>query len=374
MIGFVGRRRARRVAIAAVFVWAVLNLVAGYAGNSPPAVYSSKQASAEQGRLLFERGQSLDQATAKLSGGLEVDAATMPCASCHGIDGRGRVESGFTPTRLWWSMLTRPYETTTQSGRTHGPYSRGTLKRAIANGLDPAGNRLQAIMPRYQFSLRDLENLIAWLRVLDNPMMRDTVRIGLPRAVDGPMQGRSAANTETIAAALAAINARGGVYGRDIELVELDFDPSRSGSLAGLLESADVVALLGGVLPHDQTAVAAVLNARGLPWIGPMSLDTIGGSEIFHLGAGLAEQAGALVDWALASSDRERHWVIMDDGSEMMQRAARQAGQRLKLEGVDALRLQIEKPAEWVAVGAAIQTPATVVLLMPPQSAVGVLA
>src|SRR5947208_15035593 len=45
--------------------------------------------------------------------GIEVPASSVPCAGCHGRDGRGRPEGGVAPSDLTWSVL---------SGRDHPPY------------------------------------------------------------------------------------------------------------------------------------------------------------------------------------------------------------------------------------------------------------
>ncbi len=79
------------------------------------------------------------------------------CASCHGRDGRGRAFAGtlldITPGALAWAG-SRP------------PYTAGTLRAAIRDGVDPAGRPLDPLMPRWRLRERDLNDLLAYLRTL----------------------------------------------------------------------------------------------------------------------------------------------------------------------------------------------------------------
>jgi cytochrome c oxidase subunit II len=48
----------------------------------------------------------------------------------------------------------------------HPPYTEETRKRAITQGLDPAGNQLEYPMPRWQMSEQDLNDLVAYIKTL----------------------------------------------------------------------------------------------------------------------------------------------------------------------------------------------------------------
>src|SRR5262249_51789594 len=92
-------------------------------------------APAERGRIMYEQGGDV---RASMGDGLApVPASLVPCASCHGTDGRGRTEGGVVPPDIRHAALTRPYSVTTSSGRKHGPYDDRTLLRAITMGVDP---------------------------------------------------------------------------------------------------------------------------------------------------------------------------------------------------------------------------------------------
>src|ERR1700686_4073173 len=120
--------------------------------------------------------------TALMGGeGVEVPATIVPCASCHGTDARGRSEAGVRPSNLRWGVLTRSYEAPGE--HSHPPYTRAAVKRAVTMGLDPAGHKLQAAMPRYRMSLTEMDDLIAYLQKLpqdsDPGLTDDAIRIGV---------------------------------------------------------------------------------------------------------------------------------------------------------------------------------------------------
>src|SRR5579863_9019434 len=110
-----------------------------------------------RGRTLYRKGllASGTPVTAYLAGQTEVKGDLVPCAGCHGLDGRGRAEGGVTPSSVRWQDLVRPYEVTAPTGRKHGPYTERSLVSAIALGLDPAGNKLHAVMPRFELPRPD---------------------------------------------------------------------------------------------------------------------------------------------------------------------------------------------------------------------------
>ena len=163
---------------------------------------------------------------AVMGGGTELPASALPCSSCHGEDGRGNPEGGVSPSNLTWEALTRPYDVETSRGRKHGPYDPSTLKRAISLGVDPAGNDLHVAMPRYSMSHEDMEALVAFIRQLGrdrDPGIGDkSLRVGTLL----PPPGRMGEVGESIRAVLEAwaeeVNAGGGLYGREVELVPAD--------------------------------------------------------------------------------------------------------------------------------------------------------
>src|SRR5580658_7718193 len=66
----------------------------------------------QRGKRIFLEGSVVPggEITAELDGkGAVVPASIVPCAGCHGSDGRGRAEGGIIPPNITWETLTKPY-------------------------------------------------------------------------------------------------------------------------------------------------------------------------------------------------------------------------------------------------------------------------
>ena len=49
----------------------------------------------------------------------------------------------------------------------HPPYTKETLRRAIIKGIDPAGEPLDELMPRWRMSEQDLDDLVEFMVTLE---------------------------------------------------------------------------------------------------------------------------------------------------------------------------------------------------------------
>ena len=88
------------------------------------------------------------------------------CVSCHGVDREG--------SRLWPQFWVKAPALTVEALFTddhtkdghgdHGSYDTESLREAITDGVNPAGKRLDAAMPRWSMSQSDLDDLIAYLQ------------------------------------------------------------------------------------------------------------------------------------------------------------------------------------------------------------------
>jgi cytochrome c oxidase subunit II len=89
------------------------------------------------------------------------------CADCHGRQGRGGrvvMMSTIEAPNIQYGHLV---EEEHGEGEEHPPYTEELIKRAITEGLDPAGRPLDPIMPRWQLSDQDLDDLVDYLKTLD---------------------------------------------------------------------------------------------------------------------------------------------------------------------------------------------------------------
>ena len=234
----------------------------------------------KRGQQIYRTGESPSgtEITALVGDdAMPVPASVLPCASCHGRDGRGKEEGGIRPSNLQWDVLTKPYEVGT---RKHPPYTPSTLRRAITTGLDPAKQKLHSAMPRYQMTLADADDLVAYLRRVgtdrDPGLTDDAIRLGvlLPPAGN---------EREAIRTALLEAFAGVDVFGRR---VELRFDPS----------FGEVFAIAAAYIVGREAEVAKSVAEEKLPTIAAFSLR---GPEadryLFHLLPRLEEQSLALV-------------------------------------------------------------------------------
>lgn len=271
------------------------------------------------GKEIYHTGESPSgrEILAVLAGGTELPAAALPCSSCHGEDGRGNPEGGISPSDLTWNALTRPYGVRGQGGRRHGPYTPALLKRAIALGVDPAGNELHVAMPRYRMSIEDMEALIAYMRHLgrdrDPGIGEGRLAVGTLLPPPGPLDGVSGALRAVLEAWAEEVNAGGGLYDRKIELhlLTLPGDPAeRPAAVARFLAEKQVFALLGAFIAGSEGEITALLDDHRVPLIGPFTLRPVLEKPVnpwvFYLLPGLAVQGRALVELAVdRMQDRE---------------------------------------------------------------------
>ena len=195
--------------------------------------------------------------------------APMPCATCHGRDGRGRPEGGVRPANLEWATLA-------SASPSRPAYDEARLRRAITMGIDAGGRPLQPSMPRYRLWREDADDLVAWLRRLGT--LRD------PGIGDTTLRLHVAGALHVLFRAWAdEVNARGGIYARRLEIVGGDGQD-------------DVFALLGD--PDAVQTGRAVTEEMPVLRVGTIAGET--GPWVFELGPDAKEEIRALFDAAAA--------------------------------------------------------------------------
>lgn len=107
--------------------------------------------------------------TAEMVGMRMMREGMMTCATCHGPDGRGgrvtMMMGTFEAPDIRYSTLTEGEHDAAHEE--HPPYTDELIKRAITQGIDPAGEPLDWAMPRWSMSERDLNDLLAYLKTLE---------------------------------------------------------------------------------------------------------------------------------------------------------------------------------------------------------------
>jgi hypothetical protein len=288
-------------------------IVGMIAGLCPLLVAAIDLTPEERGRVIYFRGTTADgkEIVALLDGGTtRANGSVLPCASCHGAEGKGKNEGGVEPPDITWETLTKPYPVARPGGGSRPPYSERTLKRAITMGLDSVGRPLQSVMPHFQLSYRDGSDLIAFLkqlgRVSDPGLSESVIRIGvvLPPPERLPAMRRSIQGV--LSAYFDHLNSSGGIYGRQIELKFLDLQDSPTESAVAIrewLRRESIFALTGSFLAHAESEVMPVFNEFGTPLICAFTfypdLSSIPlNPYVFYLDAGLRGELEELITLA----------------------------------------------------------------------------
>ncbi|HSF23274.1 MAG TPA: ABC transporter substrate-binding protein [Blastocatellia bacterium] len=257
---------------------------------------------------------------------VEVPASSLTCANCHGYRGEGKPEGGVIPSVITREFLTKPYGVTHQSGRKHPPYADRSLEVSIVRGFDPAGNRLSGAMPVYQMSREDMQDLIAYMKVLgsdvDPGVSESTLRLGTIIPGEGPAREVGIAVRAVLEAYFAEVNRQGGIYGRAIDLRVLDI---KSGEPVGVLvqrfiRNDELFAMAGAFIAGSEKEVVSLVEQEEVPLIGPFTLyprvEFPLNRHVFYLFAGLHEQALAVFNFSSEKADSARRVAVVYPQSE----------------------------------------------------------
>ena len=240
---------------------------------------------------------------------LELPGSSMACGSCHGLDGRGKPEGGVEPSNVTWEALTKPYDVVRPNGRKHPAYTERGLELAITRGIDPAGNKLLNVMPRYQMTRDDMSDLVLYLKRLgtdrDSGISENKIVIGLVLPGKGALAQLGQAVKAVNTAFFEGINSQGGIYNRHFELkfVETAETPAATRvNVERFLRDEQIFALIGGFIAGSEKEFLELTEQKGTPLIGPFTLYPQVGfplnRQIFYLLSGPEGQARALVDFA----------------------------------------------------------------------------
>lgn len=295
-------RPAPAAQTAAVIVTLVLlvPLAAAAAGLTPAE---------RRGKQIYHQGSGRGAIVAFLAGpGVAAPGASFPCSNCHLPEGSGTREAGVRSADITFATLSKEFRGTRPSGRAHPPYTEEGLKVAILGGRDPAGRRLHDAHPRYEMPESDLEDLVAYLKILGREpvpgISDDEVRVGTLLPDRGPLAAAGQSVEALLAAHFAAVNARGGVFRRRLTLVPARFDPTTPGAAVAAararIEAEDVFGFLANLGIPTEDAATAALSAARVPVIAPLLVVPQAGYDgdpsTFHVYASIHDQARVLVD------------------------------------------------------------------------------
>jgi ABC-type branched-subunit amino acid transport system substrate-binding protein len=259
------------------------------------------------GREVYTKGLGANTEIVALlgDGQTRIAAPVMPCASCHGADGKGREEGGIIPSDITSASLAVAHDDGARGGRKRGPYTDRLIKRAVTLGVDSAGNPLGPTMPRYQMSLGDMNALLAYLKKLgdlrDPGLEPDAIRIGVILPPRDHLGGVAEAVRNVLRAFASARNSTGLLFDRRIDLVFCDTEGSpaaRAAAAAAFIKREQPFALVSSFTDGADDELAAVAEENGIPLLATISSHAQSSSAsrryVRDLVAGVADQTRAL--------------------------------------------------------------------------------
>jgi len=338
--------RGKRAPSAGALRWACLS--AALLISAAPASFASETPETRGRQIYFEGTSAAGNEISAIVGeeAAVLPASALPCVNCHGYDGLGRPEGGVEPTDIRWSQLVKSYGHVHEYGRRHGAFDEQSVGRSIISGIDPAGNRLDRAMPTYLMSQDDLDDLVAFMKVLENEfdpgIEKDRIRIATLLPLEGRQAELGRAMEAALTAALDDANSRGGVFGRRIELATVPIGATPEASLERLRETlaeGDTFALVGGYTVGLDAQLLDLLRYDRIPLVGPFTLepgDAYLDGSAFYLYAGFADQVRTLADEALDQVGDVRRVLVASPANGSQKTLADAATKQLQAVGRNA--------------------------------------
>ncbi len=275
------------------------------------------------GKDIFQKGHSLEAASATIGEGMEMNVKSFPCASCHKLDASGGFEGGVRVPAITWRALTkrRPDET-------HTAYTEESLKAAITEGIGSLGQELHPLMPRYQFSQIDLDNLLAYLKVQTNfketGINKEAIKIGVIVTELDQYKDILDTSLKVISNYFGDINLNGGINGREIQLVK----ESPKNIASDVLFHTILIATPEEI---ETSGLYQATVEQGVPILFSLVSLAKTHSNIIQHQASLFEQLSSLVAYRGSTKD-SRHSVLFIDDNELGEKISSKLAH---LEGVD---------------------------------------
>lgn len=292
----------------------------------PPA--AADDGLSEQGRALFNGEGAGAAGMAAAVAGRAADAARLPCASCHGRDGLGRVEGGVRAPAIVRGAGGLDRAGRTPDGGIRPAYDRAAFAAALTDGIATDGRILSERMPRYYATADDMDALWAWLAAVSGEQRQGVEDERLVLSVAGMpgMEAQADRIAASLGARIAELPAR---FGRRIALRREVWRPGSDGC-----PGAGALALVVAALDDDRSLLDAARRCA-VPVLVPFH-DLAGNEDALDV-RGLS--APLVLQWrALRLSAGPQAVVVVPDRMSAWEEAA------LRFAGIRAVRPQ-EPPA-----------------------------
>jgi ABC-type branched-subunit amino acid transport system substrate-binding protein len=328
------------------------------AGIAPGASATDLSETQQRGKQIYFEGVSPRGTEITAVVGDEaamLPGSAMPCSGCHGSDGLGRPEGGVIPLDIRWSELVKTYGHVHHDGRRHPAFDDDSFIRSMIAGVDPANNQMDRSMPMYQMSGEDMQDLVAYMKVLeydvDPGVSDDAVTVATLLPLTGNATDTGEAMRMVLDAYFSEINDTGGVFGRRIELLAVPMGATAEATLDTLRAAFDtegIFALVGAFTIGLDEPLLTYLRADNVPLVGPFTLDpgdAFMDQAAFYLYAGFEDQVRVLAKQALADSAVADKILVIGPEGERTKRLQRAAKDQLRGKGGDAAPLTQSYPA-----------------------------
>lgn len=158
-----------------------------------------------------------------------------------------------------------------------------------------------------------------------------TLTIGCSASLTGPLAGFGQDIKQGSEAALAQINARGGINGRTLQLTLVDdgYVPQRTiDNVKQMISQNNVFALLSCVGTPNNTAILPMIEEAGIPYVAPFTGASSlrkAGRNVFHVRASYTDEVRRLVPRLNGMGIKDIGVVYLDNayGREMLEDATR---------------------------------------------------
>lgn len=291
-------------------LWIAVLSLSLFAQSPPAAVPDAVQL--QRGRLVYRQGRSSEGASIEAWLGnseTKLAAENFPCANCHGITGVGTKEGGLQVPPIHWRALTASY-VSPLTGQTRPAYDEARLTTALREGVNSAGEHLHPGMPRYRLSAGQMNDLLAYLRVLgtandlDPGLSAERIVIGTALPLSGTLATLGQEVQAVVQAYFSELNQQGGIFGRHLDLLVEDSagEPDRTRAATQILtQKRGVFALLASFEPPSINDSKEVFSADAeAPLLAPLTYSSLSLSPpdplVFYVIPSQADQARVLVD------------------------------------------------------------------------------
>jgi hypothetical protein len=264
------------------------------------------------GERMYREGKlpSGETMKASIKGDIRVDSTAFSCVSCHMRGGLGSIEGGVATPPATGNKLFQPYISgtiLTSSPRlprtqnivnpVHRPaYTRDTLADALRGGMNPAGRKLNDVMPRYHLKDDEMAILIDYLSALSADISpgvdSTTIRLATIISEDVKPEDRkamleplenfvAAKNNQAKLYATRARYMRGGGFPEEINLAYRTLTLARwtlkghrdtwQNQLKELNRKEPVFAFIGGITTGDWKPIHEFCEAERIPCLFPVT-------------------------------------------------------------------------------------------------------